>query len=67
MKKATKKDIIKGYSDFLGKEFTEAPKKVQEDYIKRYRAVENENIKAIRKCGSVEAWYRSGEDKAFKI
>lgn len=45
MKKTTKKRILEGYSELIGTDLKEVPKKEQERHLALYRAVENATIK----------------------
>lgn len=45
MKKTTKKKILEGYSELIGRGLSEVPKMEQERHLALYRAVENATIK----------------------
>lgn len=58
-------DLIKLLSDFFGDEFTNASDRKRRQFIDNYRKAESDQNEQIKKYGSVEKWYLSGEGRSF--
>jgi len=61
------RSIVKGWRDFIGKEWDTYPKEEKIRWINAYRKAEQDTNESIERHGSVQAWYESGEGRLLNL